>query len=322
MHGLYRATIEDVNDPEFRHRYRVRVPFLHGATLPVEALPWAETACAVASANASDAPVHRPSDVVFVMFEGGHRDYPVIVGACFTTRLGILAGSARVAADYPVTRSRWRREDREGNAVELSEDPNELHVLIQSGGASLRLSKSDNGVVLSASDGTVALNAQRILIEAATALLRGEAIKIAADEVTAGIPVGTVEMWGNQRVEIHSPKSIGSESVVRVGQRIEQSAPPRLLQTSLVQLLSEVVEVGALGNEFTPTLVTRIRALQQVLVESQADITITSGNRIQVNSLRDIIVQCAEAQVIASQKVTISALEAISIQAPIVNVTP
>lgn len=323
LSGVYRASIEDTADPERRHRYRVRVMRLHPVDAPVAALPWAETAVPQAAQGSSDAPVLRVGDVVWIAFEDGHRDYPVIVGACFTSRQGVMAGAVEVASDYNVTRQRWRRQDRALNSVELSEEPSELHVRIASGSANITVSQRDNAITMSSTDGPIEVMAEKVLIDAISALVKASAIRLAADATEAGVAVGEVEVWGSDKVQIHAPKSPTGEGLVRIGQVVNSdAAPPQILQSSLVQLLAEVVEVGSNGAAFTPTLRTKIAALQEVLIECGSDVAIDAIGNLRVKTKNDVLVQCRSADVQAVTSIKVTAGTDITLKATTVNIVP
>lgn len=81
--GCYRGKVEEIDDPDRLGRVRVRVWAVHrdDDNTPVYALPWAEVS--EIGGGGYDYGSFNPPPVgsgVWVMFEGGHSDYPVVVG--------------------------------------------------------------------------------------------------------------------------------------------------------------------------------------------------------------------------------------------------
>lgn len=88
--GIYRARVEDNVDPLFIGRVRVRVPLLHrmesnGGT-PKNLLPWASV-CSNNGAgyNYGSFIVPEIGEYVYVMFEDGDKEKPVVIGSVFGT---------------------------------------------------------------------------------------------------------------------------------------------------------------------------------------------------------------------------------------------
>jgi hypothetical protein len=99
--GLWRGYIEDDNDPKRLGRVRVRVPLIHGpspadilrqqeageitadvtAPIPTEALPWADiTSIGGGGHDFGDFDIPPIGTTVYVMFEMGDEQYPIVVG--------------------------------------------------------------------------------------------------------------------------------------------------------------------------------------------------------------------------------------------------
>lgn len=81
--GVYRGRIENIDDPDRLGRAKVRVWAIHGddSRVPDSALPWAEIS--EIGGGGYDYGSYNPPPVgssVWVSFEGGHRDYPVVFG--------------------------------------------------------------------------------------------------------------------------------------------------------------------------------------------------------------------------------------------------
>lgn len=134
-HGVWRGTVEDVYDPERRHRIKVRIPQLHPPQneVPVDFLPWAETCLSDAGANCGDVHVpYRLGDEVFVIFEGSHPDFPVVMGSWF----GHYREGAEIKTELPeeCNNSRYPRrrifKTRRGHKIELSDELGEMEIKV------------------------------------------------------------------------------------------------------------------------------------------------------------------------------------------------
>jgi phage gp45-like len=126
MHyGIYRGEIASIEDPDERYRYRVRVIPIHDTTLPEDHLPFASL-CAFSGKDFGDVPHFEVGDRVFVMFENGSRDHPVILGSWVA---GQQDQAGTFTPDFPpdqadpytTRRKRWERVDRDGNALVKTE---------------------------------------------------------------------------------------------------------------------------------------------------------------------------------------------------------
>lgn len=82
--GLWTGRVEDVDDPKRMNRIRVRLFPIHGSRqqTPTEALPWAEVSDVGGGGPdyGSAGLLYPVGSTVWVMFEMGHVDYPVVVG--------------------------------------------------------------------------------------------------------------------------------------------------------------------------------------------------------------------------------------------------
>ena len=95
FYGIYRGTVEDVDDPEYRGRVRCRIEGVHdfeSGKLPTDILPWAESGMSSGGAsNQGDfnVPYHadiQDGDTVWIMFNRGNPDMPVYVGTFWGAR--------------------------------------------------------------------------------------------------------------------------------------------------------------------------------------------------------------------------------------------
>lgn len=85
---IYRGIVESNKDPKGLGRCKVRVPALHGAmNYPTSVLPWARP-IVLSPVNSKRGSVNIPDegDVVWVVFEGSNRDYPLYIGGTYSTQ--------------------------------------------------------------------------------------------------------------------------------------------------------------------------------------------------------------------------------------------
>jgi hypothetical protein len=83
FHGIYRGYVEYINDPLQVGRVKVRIPSIHGLPeqLPTEGLPWAYMSAPFGGGHDFGSKMIPPvGTTVFVMFEAGVRDFPIVVG--------------------------------------------------------------------------------------------------------------------------------------------------------------------------------------------------------------------------------------------------
>lgn len=102
--GVYRARVEETNDPLRIGRVRVRVPELHNASLKAEELPWAVAAYPVGGSGNGWWANFAIGDIVWVQFEKNHPYQPVCIGAATPTRrkmypLEMVHGKTPLAVD-------------------------------------------------------------------------------------------------------------------------------------------------------------------------------------------------------------------------------
>lgn len=95
---LYRGVVEQNVDPRNLGRCKIRVPSIHGELLyPADALPWARPISNSAvrrlkgSVNVPDV-----GDIVWVMFEGAEKEFPVYIGGTYGEEDGIIANPGQI----------------------------------------------------------------------------------------------------------------------------------------------------------------------------------------------------------------------------------
>lgn len=85
--SIYRGVVEDNIDPKNLGRCKVRVPSIHGElTYPVDILPWARPiALSPINSNRGSANIPDIGDIVWVLFEGGVKEFPLYLGGTYAT---------------------------------------------------------------------------------------------------------------------------------------------------------------------------------------------------------------------------------------------
>lgn len=192
--GMYLATVESTADPEKRFRVRIRAQGVHDAGAPVDGLPWAENCSATGRLCGDFFPYHK-GDVVFVMFMAGHPSRPVVMGGRTSTANEVTDAPLDYQSDVSNSEDtsdyrRWERTDRAGNRVVLSEKGSELHVLLESGGASVEVSRRNDGIVIKAS-GNVLVDSARVRVHAGVAEIEANDVIIDATDGRAALSSDT-----------------------------------------------------------------------------------------------------------------------------------
>lgn len=144
--GLFRAVVVDVIDPEKRGRVKVRVYSVHGDQLTTSLLPWAERIFPDGGGrNHGDYTPLYEGDTVFVMFEGGNRSLPIVVGTWY----GCPDRQSEVPQEVQATNGHHRRrifKSRHGSRVEIGDEPSDFEIkIVMPGGNVVHLRESDGG---------------------------------------------------------------------------------------------------------------------------------------------------------------------------------
>src|ERR1017187_4183175 len=85
--GIFRGTVEYVNDPLSQNRVKVRIPHIHKSNVvtPTAVLPWAPVMNPFGGGSGFGFSAVPPvGSTVFVMFEDGNAGFPVVVGGWST----------------------------------------------------------------------------------------------------------------------------------------------------------------------------------------------------------------------------------------------
>lgn len=306
--NVYRADVEDADDPDQRLRVRVRVQGVHPPELEVEDLPWADIVGTFGRGMRGFFFPYEKGDTVFVQFEAGDVRHPLVVGGCLSRAAGVndipfdmqgdLAGGHRVML-----------VDAKGNTLEMSTAPGDSWIRMKAGGAEVRVDAQDSGVVVDAA-GPVTVRGTTVKVQSNVAEVSASTVNI--DARTGATSSGVATLDSDSRTDILSGKS------VNIGGRVENvvgiptppnPALPGSAQAEEVNIRSKDVNVGVgsaildaalatLGRTpaaetdamptpvpgldappvpLLPTLTVNIRAVAEVNVDSAASINIRSG---------------------------------------------
>lgn len=287
--GCYRGFVEEVLDVEERFRYRIRVSHIHPDEIPVEHLPWSET-IAFAGTGFGDVPHYEIGDRVWVMFEGGNREYPCLIGGWIAVPGGIPDVPPEQDEQYSKTRRRWFRLDRAGNLLEMSEVPGELRVRLRSGGAEVTLSQIDNGIKVKAS-GRVTIEGERVEVTAKTAVVQADDVTVQATKRSGpAVGTGVLNLFTTNTVNLYAGAipALDAASEIILGKTTDGASVVR--QTQLVKIEPNTVEIGK-KDAGLPTVnitiegSTSVKILSNTLVEVDApQVDIKGSTQVTVES--------------------------------------
>lgn len=137
--GKYRATVADVNDPEKRGRVRVYCPKVLGESMS----SWCEPCIPFAYENGGDFYVPKLNDFVWIEFEEGNQNKPIVVGGLHTIENTSLNGAYTIAK---------RVFEFDGARVEMTSS----NILIQIGSSHITL--NSNGSIDIIGSSTITIN--------------------------------------------------------------------------------------------------------------------------------------------------------------------
>jgi hypothetical protein len=257
--GVYRGIIEDLEDPELRKRYRVRVVNVHPAAVETQHLPWSELAGGFGGQTFGDIPAYENGDEVWVMFEAGNRRFPVIIGGILNYSGGLTPiPPEQTGADYPETQKRWIRVDRAGNKIEMSPLDEELWVrLVTPDGSQVSVSAADGSILLEA-EGRVRISAPSVQIQA-------------TEEMNVQTPKLVADVADECTIRGGDVVNVRGATVVNIG----EYTPP---------------DATGLGSIPETTDLVSIKAVNTVKIESADLIDVDSGGELQVDSVGKITV--------------------------------
>jgi len=276
--GCYRGVIADTADPEIRGRYRVRITVIHPDDLEVQFLPWAEMAGAFAAKDASDLPHYEVGERVWVMFEGGDPEFPVILGGWVSQFGGTPDLPVENAGNYTENRKRWRRQDRTGNVIELSELNGERHVLIQSGGAIIRVTQRGDTIILD-TEGVVEVKGGSFTATAKRSEVVGDDVTIQAQGDIVGLPNGKAQILSNSKVIISGGALLGS---IDIGQFIDELFTPRQTTNVTIGAVFNQLGIGQPKGAELPSTQTAVDGLNVSIGSIATALTQIAGAVIEI----------------------------------------
>lgn len=292
----YRAIVEDVRDPETRYRCRVRVIGIHSQAAPVDCLPWAEVATMFVGPGSGDFTFLEKGDRVWVAFEQGNVDMPLIVGGWVSKRRGVNDIPPDLTTDYLVNRRKRVIMDRVGNVVELSSVDDELWIKLRSGKSELVLTKKDDSVTIR-TPGVVKVDAGQAVVNAGQAYLEAGDTTIAANKKTSGVGTGTLHLVSNMDINLYVrdiAQGGNPAGEINIGQytddgSIASAGVPAPHQSPVVNVFSAIVNVGQYDSGLKlPTLEVNIAAATEVNIDSAGLINIQGDTSVLIKSLAQV----------------------------------
>lgn len=269
--GLWRGTVDGVDDPEERGRYRVRIDGIHTDSLPVSALPWAETVGFNAHGACLFANYER-GDRVVVAFEQGERSKPIVMGGLLARSDGIPDLDPEVWGDYADSSRRIRLRTRGGNVIEAVDTDLESCVRLSVGGAVVEIIRQGGAVSIRA-DGPCLIRAAGVTIDATDSSLRAtKAVLVEAGETLALRSSGSL-----------AARSGETSGVLDLGQDQDSDGTPHRSKT--LRLSAETLRVGAkvpTGGRL-PTVEVHVEASSEVVVEAPT-ITVTGTTKVKIDA--------------------------------------
>tara|TARA_R100001086_G_scaffold87122_3_gene42580 strand:+ start:1829 stop:3028 length:1200 start_codon:yes stop_codon:yes gene_type:complete len=332
--GVYRGTIEAVDDPEQRKRYRVRVHTVHPQEVPVTALPWAELSV-FGGKFFGDLPAYLVGDRVFVMFEAGNRRFPVILGGFLSEVGGTPDAPSEVRSEYARTQQRWVRLDRTGNLIEMSPLPSERWIRIKAGEAVIALRQNDGSIEVRAG-AQIRVTAPIINAVAAEEVVAQTKRIVAqvSDEVTVKC-AGTVNIQGATAINIGRYENpLTGALAPDTSDLVDIRADAQIKAESSGDIDVDAVEDINVDTQADMNLTgqadVNIEGVARVYVKSDGAVdleaggkaTVTATDNVEVDTQADVIVNSASAiQITAQRDVTVvSQVGNVSVEAQVGNV--
>jgi phage baseplate assembly protein gpV len=244
-----------VDDSELRYRVSVRVAGIDHDDAPENTLRFAEMVASFSSTLAADVPHYNVGEQVWVMFEGGDPDFPVVIGGWINSQFGFTGIPTAQATDYANTRLRWLRIDRVANQLVLSEVPEELWIQLISGAAQITVCQADNSVSLYAKSGLVDSQAARLSSTAGVADHNAQQFFLTSTAYTAlGGANGLLRLISNLNLDLHCGPANGRINIggyVPTFEGVTDASQPSMApqQTAQVNLLGQVCNVGAADGD-------------------------------------------------------------------------
>lgn len=308
--GVHRGVVADTNDPEKRKRYRVRVMALHPDGVPVENLPWAESSL-FGGKMFGDLPGFEVGDPVFVMFEGGLRRFPIVIGGAMSASGGIPDAPAEQQSNYPETQRRWVRLDRVGNLIEMSPLPEERWIKIQSGEAVVMLRMNDGSVQI-ASNSQVQVTAPQVSVDASEQVTVSTKTLIAqVSEIATIRAAEVVNVQGATKINIgrYEDPILGALKVQTtdvVDMRADSNIKVESGGTIDVDATNNITADTQASYQITAQTQVNITGVSKVTIDSDADVEVTAGGKAKVTATDNV-------EVSTSQKVLVTAATTVEV---------
>ena len=166
--GVVVAVVTNSKDPEGLARVKVRFPWLSDA----DESPWARVACLMAGASRGTYFLPEVDDEVLVAFEQGDVRLPYVVGALWNGKDLPPAKNEDGKNDVRMIKSRSghvvRLDDKDGGErIEIIDKTGKNKIVIDTAGNTIAIS-SDKDITLSAANGTITLDAQKLVLKGGT----------------------------------------------------------------------------------------------------------------------------------------------------------
>ena len=264
--GLYRGVVENASDPEQRKRYRVRVANIHPPEVESDHLPWAELGGVFGGSLFGDIPAFMVDDTVWVMFEGGDRRFPVVMGGVLNFDGGLPPLPAEQTSEYDRTSMRWTRLDRVGNKLEMSPLEDELWILLSTpDGSQVRLSAKDGTIVLQA-EGRVSIIAPAVqIVDAETVVATTKSLVADVQDTT------TLRCLGVTNIRAADEINIGKYAV-------PGSTPPQDETTLTINIeAADTIKIESGG-------LIDIDGAGEIQIDGQSKITVKSASDFKIES--------------------------------------
>ena len=284
--GIYRGVVASVDDPECRYRVAARVTGIHYEDTPIEGLRFAEMGAFFSAAGTCDLPHYEVGDNVWMMFEGGHLEQPVILGGWTKERRGLPDLPPDVRQTYATNRRRWLRIDRAGNMLLMSEVENEREIRIRSGKAELIITQRDDSITLTAS-GNVVVNAGQARVTAGLASVDANTVNITAvDQTTPGEGAGLLNLMSDKQINLvvkGADQGGATDGAINIGQYVDEGSVtnglvPAARQSPQANVIAAKVQIGQPTGSapLLPTTQVNIYAATKVVVQSASEIDLTA----------------------------------------------
>lgn len=147
--GIYRATVFNNEDPEYRGRLRLFIPSVFGTE---EATPWALPCFPTGGTDAGVFMVPAPNEFVWVMFEGGDPDVPVWLGSWYPAPGGSTNAPREAVKDEDPTGTGPADLAPVDHGADPDKKPPRNYVIRTPGGATIELDDTEGQLKVKIAD--------------------------------------------------------------------------------------------------------------------------------------------------------------------------